>query len=429
MTTINNTYTSSHLLYYQAGTSWFRKMPRSWVAVLVSSVLCCLACAPTGAVTVIRGPYLQTGTPSSIIVRWRTDTATNSVVSYGTSLNSLSSAVTDGTSTKEHIVQLSGLQAGMRYYYAIGSTGGMLAGTGDASYSFVTSPSPGAAGPVRIWAIGDSGSTAAYTANVYNAYLSNTQSANKRTHVWLMLGDNAYTDGTDSQYQAAVFNMFPRLLRQVPVWLTQGNDENSDGESQTGPYYDNFSLPTAGEAGGVPSGSEAYYSFDYGNIHFISLNSFNVDRSPGGPMLTWLANDLEATDKQWIIAFWHHPPYSKGSHDSDQSWETWQVDMRSNVLPLLESSGVDLVLSGHSHSYERSFLLNGHYGYSNTLSGSMILNAGDGREDGTGAYTKPDSTGMGNEGAVYVVAGSSSFTNSDYPLDHPSGGRQKVQWR
>jgi hypothetical protein len=380
-------------------------------------ILFCLACAPAYAVTLTRGPYLQDGTPSSIIVRWRTDTATDSRVSYGTAVNNLTSAVTDGNSTKEHLVQLSGLQANTRYYYAIGSSTSLLAGSGDASYSFVTSPASGTAIPTRIWVIGDSGTTS--VSYVYNAYLANAQAENKRTNVWLMLGDNAYNDGTDAEYQAALFNMFPQLLRQVPVWPTQGNEEeSSDGTTQTGPYYDNFSLPTAGEAGGVPSGSEAYYSFDYGNIHFISLNSFDVDRSPGSPMLTWLANDLAATHKQWIIAYWHHPPYSKGSHDSDQLWETELLEMRANVLPILESYGVDLVLSGHSHSYERSYLLNGHYGYSDTLISSMVLNAGDGREDGTGAYTKPDIMGIAHEGAVYVVAGSSAFTDSGNPLDH-----------
>jgi 3',5'-cyclic AMP phosphodiesterase CpdA len=93
-------------------------------------------------------------------------------------------------------------------------------------------------------------------------------------------------------------------------------------------------------------------------------------------MLTWLENDLAATDKQWIIAYWHHPPYSKGSHDSDL--ETWSIEMRTNVLPILEAHGVDLVLTGHSHSYERSYLLNGHYGSSTTLTSGMVLDAGDG---------------------------------------------------
>ena len=81
-------------------------------------------------------------------------------------------------------------------------------------------------------------------------------------------------------------------------------------------------------------------------------------------MLTWRENDLAETTQKWIIAYWHHPPYTKGSHNSDS--ESRLVDMRENALPILESSGVDLVLSGHSHSYERSYQLHGHYGTSGT---------------------------------------------------------------
>jgi 3',5'-cyclic AMP phosphodiesterase CpdA len=67
-------------------------------------------------------------------------------------------------------------------------------------------------------------------------------------------------------------------------------------------------------------------------------------------MLTWLQADLESTTQDWIIALWHHPPYTKGSHNSDT--ETELIEMRQNVLPILEAGGVDLVLTGHSHCYE-----------------------------------------------------------------------------
>ena len=87
--------------------------------------------------------------------------------------------------------------------------------------------------------------------------------------------------------------------------------------------------------------------------------------------------------------------------------------MRQNALPILETYGVDLVLSGHSHNYERSFLLNGHYGTSTTLTPDMILDAGDGRTTGTGAYRKAT-----DRGAVYTVAGSSGKTGGG-SLDHP----------
>ncbi|MCG8459896.1 MAG: hypothetical protein MI919_26750, partial [Holophagales bacterium] len=82
--------------------------------------------------------------------------------------------------------------------------------------------------------------------------------------------------------------------------------------------------------------------------------------------------------------------------------------------PILEKHGVDLFLAGHSHSYERSFLLHGHYGVSDTLEPSMILDAGDGREDGDGPYRKA----RRGQGMVFVVAGSSGKLATG-KLEHP----------
>jgi 3',5'-cyclic AMP phosphodiesterase CpdA len=127
-------------------------------------------------------------------------------------------------------------------------------------------------------------------------------------------------------------------------------------------------------------------------------------------MLTWLNKDLAATTQKWIIAYWHHPPYSKGSYNSDR--ERRLKDIRKNILRILESYGVDLVLNGHSHSYERSFLLHGHYGTSDTLTKDMLVDNSDGRADGNGVYRK------GTTGAVHVVVDSSGKTGKG-SLDHP----------
>ena len=182
--------------------------------------------------------------------------------------------------------------------------------------------------------------------------------------------------------------MYPTLLRQTVLWPTLGDHDGhtAGSASQSGPYYDIFTLLKQGEAGGVASGTEAYYSFDYANIHFVVLDSVETSRAPSGAMLTWLKNDLAATTQPWVIAYWHYPPYSKGLHDFNS--EIRLGEMRQNVLPILEEAGVDLVLSGHSAAYERSFLIDGHYGTFSTFdSATMLVDGGDGRIDGNGAYT------------------------------------------
>jgi hypothetical protein len=84
------------------------------------------------------------------------------------------------------------------------------------------------------------------------------------------------------------------------------------------------------------------------------------------------------------------------------------IEMRERFLPLLESHGVDLVLAGHSHSYERSIYLDGHYGFSESFDPALhAVDAGDGDPEGDGPYRRPQCSGE-SRGAVYAVVGSSS---------------------
>jgi hypothetical protein len=120
-------------------------------------------------------------------------------------------------------------------------------------------------------------------------------------------------------------------------------------------------------------------------------------------MANWLKADLEKAKADWLIAFWHHPPYTKGSHDSDK--ETDLTEMRKHIMPIIEAGGVDVVLTGHSHIYERSMLMDGAYA-TPTVAENVILDDGDGDPDGDGAYRK--SKGIhAHEGTVQVVTGNS----------------------
>jgi hypothetical protein len=213
----------------------------------------------------------------------------------------------------------------------------------------------------------------------------------------------AYPDGTDQEFQEHFFAVYRSLLCNTVCWPTMGNHEGhtSDGKLGVGPYYDAYVVPTEGEAGGVPSGTESYYSFDVGPVHLVCLNSFDVDRRPLGEMASWLRADLEATEAQWLIAFWHHPAYTMGTHNSDRELEL--LEMRTYLMPILEAGGVDLVLAGHSHIYERSMLIDGAYD-TPTVAQGVILDDGDGREGGDGAYRKSPGL-VPRRGTVAIVAG------------------------
>ena len=135
-------------------------------------------------------------------------------------------------------------------------------------------------------------------------------------------------------------------------------------------------------------------------------------------MMTWLEADLAANDKEWIIAFWHRAPYSRGSANSDTYGQ--QSALRQNAVPILERYGVDLVLTGHTHAYERSYLIDGHYGLSDTFTDAMKKNPGDGSATGDGTYQKPATVGAPHAGAVYVVAGNAGVIKTGGSLDHPA---------
>ena len=243
----------------------------------------------TGPAAVVRGPYLQLGRPDAVIVRWRTDIATDSRVRHGPGPGQLTQTVTLAGTRTEHEVELTGLAAETLTFYDVGATGVSLAG-GDVDHHFVTSPTTGSSPFLSFWVTGDSGACAQTqtgcddVTNVTNAYLD--FAGNLPARLWLMLGDNAYGIGTENEHTRGVFDAFPQVLRNTVLWPSPGNHEfgASDSPTQTGPYYEAFTLPTAGEAGGVMSGTEAYYSFDYGNVHFVALDSHDTDRSaPSSP--------------------------------------------------------------------------------------------------------------------------------------------------
>jgi hypothetical protein len=156
---------------------------------------------------------------------------------------------------------------------------------------------------------------------------------NRHTDLWLMLGDNAYNVGSDTEYQGAVFNMYPTMLRKSVLFSTLGNHETAQATAyvDTYPYFSIFTLPTAGEGGGVPSGTEHFYSFDFGDIHF-RLPGFDDGRSRHKRNHGELAaRDLASTLATWIVAFWHHPPYTKGSHNSTR--ERTHSDAQKGLIP------------------------------------------------------------------------------------------------
>ncbi len=371
------------------------------------------------------GPYLQVATPTSINVRWRTAQSTDAKVFYGTSQGSLTSSATDASFGTEHEVSLSGLSPDTKYFYAIGTTNDDTIQSGPTNY-FITPPTVGTEKETRIWVLGDCGialNSQEQSKNQYYAY------DGKYTDAVLLLGDNAYSNGTDSEYETKFFEYYDdKILRQSPLWPSPGNHDYAQSSARQDdknvPYYDLFTLPTNGEAGGVASGTEAFYSFDLANIHFLSLDSYGEESDKRmsdttGAQAQWVKQDLAATNQTWKIAYWHHPPYTMGSHNSDNEGEL--VDIRNEFIRMIEQYDVDLILTGHSHNYERTKLMHGHYGSESTYSSSSHdVSTSSGEYDGSAnscPYTKDSDNPVGT---VYVVSGSAgraTHTQGAWPHD------------
>lgn len=370
--------------------------------------------------TVTRGPYLQQATPNSIIIKWKTSSATNTKVNFGTSVSNLNSFATNTVSSTNHEIKITGLLPYTKYYYTVGTTTSTLVAASSDVF-FRTMPNYGQKGDYRFWVVGDAGTGGNSQRDTRSSFLN--YNGTRNIDGWIWLGDNAYDGGFDSEYQSNVFsnNTFEAPLKNIVVWPAVGNhDYNHNIPFSPSPaYFDIFSLPSNGECGGVASGTEKYYSYNYGNIHFVVLDSYDVSRSSTGAMATWIQNDLNANTQPWIIAYWHHPPYTKGSHNSDNSnfLDGELVDMRQNIIPILEAKGVDLVLNGHSHVYERSYLLDGHYGYSSSLTPAMKKDNTSGSYPVDCAYHKQTQTTSSHKGTVYVVCGCSGKNDSS-----PSSG-------
>ncbi|MBP7948102.1 MAG: metallophosphoesterase family protein [Verrucomicrobiales bacterium] len=385
-----------------------------------------------------RQPYLQLATPNSIRIVWRQREETQPVVKWGDSPTTLTRQVTlqdgilvrtttaeNGTSadakplhsapakTRQFEACLSGLEPDKKYYYGVFNGAKQLTPADETCY-FRTLPVPGTERPAWMWVAGDGGTGGRIQAAVHTAMVDFTKQHNVALDMFLHVGDMAYQNGLDSEFQGRFFEMYGATLRNTVCWPAMGNHEGhtSKGFDGVGPFYDAYVTPTKGEAGGVPSGREAYYSFDFGKIHFIVLDSCRESFSKkgkftplGDAMLEWLKADLEKAKADWMIAYWHHPPYTKGSHDSDSQADYESIVMRGQFLPLLESAGVDLVLAGHSHIYERSMLVDGAYS-TPTTAANVVIDDGDGDPAGDGAYKK--SAGLNpHEGTVNIVTGNS----------------------
>ena len=256
----------------------------------------------------------------SVTVTWRTESVEPSVVEYGPDESYGLSA--SGIPGELHHVELSGLSPSTLYHYRCGHTGSW-----SHDLNFTTGPSDPSEGFVFA-VVGDDRSGYDVRRSISLAILDAGASFVLHT------GDLVSTGGELSQWERW-FESHRELLSHTVMMPAIGNHEENAPE-----YFEQFALP----------GNEQWYSFDYGNVHFVALTT---EYQLTGSQLDWLEDDLASTNATWKFVYFHRPMYSSGSaHGSDlgvrRAWES-----------VLNRYHVDLAFCGHNHIYERTLPVRG----------------------------------------------------------------------
>ena len=181
-------------------------------------------------------------------------------------------------------------------------------------------------GSVRLAIIGDTGTASKQQQEIADLMVK-YRSAFPFDTV-LMMGDNLYGGETPADYKKKFQDVYQVLLdNKVKFYASLGNHDQPNER-----FYEYFNM----------NGKE-YYRFTKGNAAFYALNSTYMDKT----QLKWLEDELAKDTSDWKICFFHHPPYSSGAkHGSDKQ-------LREVLEPLFVKYGVNVVLTGHDHFYER----------------------------------------------------------------------------
>jgi 3',5'-cyclic AMP phosphodiesterase CpdA len=155
-------------------------------------------------------------------------------------------------------------------------------------------------------------------------------------------GDISYYHSERWKYGYQFFEPFQELLRRAPLFPTPGNHDTRDGLGSA--YFELF--PSSGP-------DPRFYSFDWGSVHFVSLDGSDDELPDTHPQWAWLDRDLAAVPSATgIVVFQHFPIWST-------SWKSPEVNAARRVLPALKKYGVGLFMSGHHHYYERTNPIDG----------------------------------------------------------------------
>ena len=335
-----------------------RRSRWSWYAAGAALLLAGVArLPPQAAPAILHQPYLQQVSSGAATIVWSTLSSGRAEVRFGPPGGARSTVVAASTryaaaSTGlasdyyQHVATLTGLSASTTYEYDILVNGLDVNAAAD---SLRTAP-PAGTGTVSFVAFGDSGTGSSQQQQV--AARLDAAAFDFAMHA----GDIAYANSSGTgpaSHQTMTdwfFTPYRNWLRKRPVFPSMGNHDSRSTNADGRPYRDLYVLSEVGGSGGFPDHAERYYSFDYGPVHVIVLDTefAFLDAARLDAQLAWAEADLSATTQPWKIALYHRSPYSAGGENGSE------IPVRNVFGPLFDRHGVQLSISAHEHDYERT---------------------------------------------------------------------------
>jgi hypothetical protein len=291
---------------------------RLWVATALLVVL--LSGNARTAQAARRGPYLQNLQTDRVTICWETPQPQKGEVRLLDSDGKPLKPVPTADAAARHEVVVDGLVAGRKYSYEV-VVGDNAKSIGKGT--FLSAPAKGQ--PFSFVAWGDSREGAKTSARLASQILRT--GAGMCLHTGDLVSDGKRLD----QWDGHLFVPCAELMRNLVLWPAVGNHDKGmmpDGKTNVFRYM--FSLPD----------NETFYSFDYGDAHFVVLDT----TSPLDRQVEFIKQDLAKTQAKWRFAMWHDPPFSSSVHPS-------HIQARKQVLPILARYNVDMIIVGHNHNF------------------------------------------------------------------------------
>lgn len=297
---------------------------RSCVTVIAAVVAAGMAISAAAAggraapLSIVTGPYQMNVTQHSITIMWETNRPASSVVEYGVELPAKLRAEGEGES-QIHEVTITDLPAETIFFYRVASEAGGEVARSEV-HSFMTAVKEGT--PFAFAAVGDNRTYPENWRRIADLCYG------ERPNFVINVGDVCTDGNVYEQWREEWLEPASELMAQVPMYVSIGNHENN---AQWFYYYVSYPEP------------ENYYSFDYGDAHFACVDT-NQDVSPGSAQYEWLEDDLGSSKARWKFVSHHHPVCSSEGDN-----------LGAPLAALYERYGVDMVLVGHIHTYERTW--------------------------------------------------------------------------